>query len=111
MLWMWRLLGRKQKPSLEKESLNLTRSLLRKELPRAGFTKFAFQAIFISFWQMSETFYMRTLRRFLDSLCLENFGWFYTSLGRAWSSQYMTQWSLNTLATFLTDRKFNNCSD
>ena len=60
---------------------------------------------------MSETFYMRTLRRFLDSLCLENFGWFYTSLGRAWSSQYMTQWSLNTLATFLTDRKFNNCSE
>ena len=60
---------------------------------------------------MSETFYMRTLRRFLDSLCLENFGWFYPSLGRAWSSQYMTQWSLNSLATFLTDRKFNNCSE
>ena len=60
---------------------------------------------------MSQTFYMRTLRSFLDQLCLENFGWFYSSLGRAWSSQFMTHWDLKTLAAFLIGRKFNNCSE
>lgn len=60
---------------------------------------------------MSQTFYMRTLRSFLDQLCLENFGWFYSSLGRVWSSQFMTQWDLKTLAAFLIGRKFNNCSE
>ena len=47
---------------------------------------------------MSETFYMRTLRSFLDQVCLDNFGWFYSSLGRAWSSQYMNQWDIHSLA-------------
>lgn len=67
------------------------------------------KAIFLSFWQMSETFYMRTLRVFLDRVCLDNFGWFYSSLGRAWSSQYMNQWDITRLAACLM--KFSNCNE
>ena len=60
---------------------------------------------------MSETFYMRTLRSFLDRVCLENFGWFHSSMGRLWSSKYMKQWDLSSLATCLMDRKFCNCNE
>ena len=86
---------------MEKESSNPTRSFKGLTGSPAEFTKFEFQAIFISFWQMSETFYMRTLRGFLDRVCLDNFGWFYSSLGRAWSSQYMNQWDIHRLAACL----------
>ena len=110
MLWMLRLHARRRKPSLEKESSNPTRSF-KWFTKSAAFTKFELQAIFISFWQMSETFYMRTLRSFLDRVCLDNFGWFYSSLGRAGSSQYMNQWDIRSLAACLMDRKFCNCNE
>ena len=99
MLWTWRLHGRRLKPSSEKESSNPTRSL--KRFTKARLTKCELQAIFLSFWQMSETFYMRTLRSFLDQVCLDNFGWFYSSLGRTWSSRFINQWDIRNLAACL----------
>ena len=50
---------------------------------------------------MSKTFYMRTLGQFLDNLCLNNFGWFYSSLGRGGAMTYMAQWDLDKMAAKL----------
>ena len=50
---------------------------------------------------MSKTFYMRTLGQFLDNLCLNNFGWFYSSLGRGGTMTYMAQWDLDKMAAKL----------
>ena len=50
---------------------------------------------------MSQTFYMRTLGQFLDNLCLNNFGWFYSSLGRGGAMTYMAQWDMDMLAVRL----------
>ena len=50
---------------------------------------------------MSKTFYMRTLGQFLDNLCLNNFGWFYSSLGRGGAMTYMAQWDMDMLAARL----------
>ena len=50
---------------------------------------------------MSQTFYMRTLGQFLDNLCLNNFGWFYSSLGRGGAMTYMAQWDMDNLAARL----------
>lgn len=50
---------------------------------------------------MSKTFYMRTLGQFLDNLCLNNFGWFYSSLGRGGVMTYMAQWDMDMLAVRL----------
>jgi len=66
---------------------------------------------FLTFWQMSQTFYMRTLRLFLDQLCLDNFGWFTSSLGRVGALHYMIQWPPDKLAHYLLGRKFKNCNE
>merc|ERR1712112_116323 len=66
---------------------------------------------FLTFWQMSQTFYMRTLQTFLDQLCLDNFGWFYSSLGRGGAMQYLVQWDPEKLASMLQNRKFRNCNE
>ena len=50
---------------------------------------------------MSKTFYMRTLGQFLDNLCLNNFGWFYSSLGRGGAMTYMAQWDMDKMAARL----------
>lgn len=66
---------------------------------------------FLTFWQMSQTFYMRRLQVFLDQLCLDHFGWFYSALGRAGASSYMARWELGSLAAMLQCRKFKNCNE
>ena len=66
---------------------------------------------FLTFWQMSQTFYMRTLQMFLDQLCLDNFGWFYSSLGRGGAMQYLVQWDPEKLASMLQNKKFKNCNE
>lgn len=65
---------------------------------------------FLSFWRMSRLFHMKILETFLDSLCLENFGWFSTTLPLL-SPQYLAAWPLDKLSSFLNNRKFANCSE
>ena len=60
---------------------------------------------------MSQTFYMRTLQQFLDQLCLDNFGWFCSSLGRVGALQYMVRWDTDTLANMLMETRFRNCNE
>ena len=69
------------------------------------------QATFLSFWRLSQTFYMRTLRLHLDQFCLENFGWFYSSLGSGGVLHYLSQWSHDKLGLMLLEQRFRNCSE
>jgi len=66
---------------------------------------------FLSFWQMSQIFHMKILEQFLDDLCVNNFGWFCTSLGRGGTLQYLQQWDLTKLAMVLQEKQFNNCCE
>jgi len=66
---------------------------------------------FLTFWQMSQIFHMKILEQFLDDLCVKNFGWFCSSLGRGGTLQYLQQWDLPKLAMVLQDRQFNNCCE
>jgi len=66
---------------------------------------------FLTFWQMSQIFHMKILEQFLDELCVKNFGWFCSSLGRGGTLQYLQQWDLPKLAMVLQDRQFNNCCE
>ena len=66
---------------------------------------------FLTFWQMSQIFHMKILEQFLDDLCVNNFGWFCTSLGRGGTLQYLQQWELPKLAAVLQERQFNNCCE
>jgi len=66
---------------------------------------------FLTYWRMSKTFYMRTLGQFLDNLCLNNFGWFYSSLGRGGAMTYMAQWDMDKMAARLLNKKFKNCNE
>ena len=65
---------------------------------------------FLSFWRLSQTFYMQTLKLHLDSFCVDNFGWFYSSLGQG-AVHYLSQWSDIKLATMLLEQRFRNCSE
>lgn len=65
---------------------------------------------FLSFWKMSRLFHMKILETFLDSLCLENFGWFCATMPFL-SPQYIAAWPLDKLVSFLNRRKFSNCSE
>ena len=62
---------------------------------------FIIEVTFLTYWRMSKTFYMRTLGQFLDNLCLNNFGWFYSSLGRGGAMTYMAQWDMDKMAARL----------
>lgn len=66
--------------------------------------------VFINFWKMSRFFHMKILESFLDSLCLDNFGWFCCSFP-LFSSQYIAAWDLPKLSRFLSTEKFSNCSE
>jgi len=66
--------------------------------------------VFINFWKMSRLFHMKILESFLDSICLENFGWFCGSMP-LFSSHYVAAWDLSKLSRFLTTEKFSNCSE
>ena len=66
---------------------------------------------FCQFWQMSQVFYMKILEQFLDNLCLNNFGWFWQTLGQGATLQYLRQWDLPKLAAHLQERRFTNCSE
>lgn len=66
---------------------------------------------FLSFWKMSQIFHMKILEQFLDNLCVNNFGWFCSTLGRGGTLQYMQQWDLPKLAAVLQDRQFSNCCE
>ena len=48
-------------------------------------------------------FYMKILEEYLDSLVLDNFGWFSDA---AFSRQYMKQWNLEKLKHALLYSKF-----
>jgi len=65
---------------------------------------------FLNFWRMSRLFHMKILETFLDSLCLDNFGWFCTALPLL-SHQYLAAWPLDKLGSFLSNQKFANCSE
>jgi len=69
------------------------------------------KGIFLTFWQMSKIFHMKILEQFLDGLCMNNFGWFCSSLGSGGALQYMQKWDLNKLAMVLQDRQLNNCCE
>ena len=66
--------------------------------------------VFLSFWQMSHLFHMKTLESFLDCLCLENFGWFSSSLPVE-CPQYLAAWPLAKLGAMLAEQRFANCSE
>jgi len=66
---------------------------------------------FLTFWQMSQTFHMKILKQCMDELCVDNFGWFCTSLGWGGTLHYLQQWDLPKLAKLLLERKFNNCCE
>jgi len=66
--------------------------------------------VFLSFWQMSHLFHMKTLESFLDCLCLENFGWFSSSLPLE-CPQYLAAWPLAKLGAMLAQQRFANCSE
>merc|ERR1719187_2706534 len=55
---------------------------------------------FLNFWKMSRLFHMKILDSFLDCLCLDNFGWFTTTLPLL-CPQYLASWPLDKLGIFL----------
>lgn len=63
---------------------------------------------FTYLWKLSRQFYMKILEEYLDSLVLDNFGWFSDA---AFSRQYMKQWNLEKLKHALLYSKFRNCSE
>jgi len=65
---------------------------------------------FLGFLRMSRLFHMEILETFLDSLCLDHFGWFCTSLPLL-SPQYLAAWPLDKLSSFLAQQRFGNCSE
>jgi len=65
---------------------------------------------FTGFWKMSRLRHMKVLQALLDTFCLENFGWFCCSLP-AFSMHYIIGWETATLAKYLLDLKFANCSE
>ena len=65
---------------------------------------------FLNFWKMSRLFHMKILDSFLDCLCLDNFGWFTTTLPLL-CPQYLASWPLDKLGNFLAQQRFANCSE
>lgn len=65
---------------------------------------------FLNFWKMSRFFHMKILDSFLDCLCLDNFGWFTTTLPLL-CPQYLASWPLDKLGNFLAQQRFANCSE
>jgi len=65
---------------------------------------------FLNFWKMSRLFHMKILDSFLDCLCLDNFGWFTTTLPLL-CPQYLASWPLDKLGNFLAQQRFTNCSE
>ena len=65
---------------------------------------------FVNFWKMSRLFHMKILDSFLDCLCLDNFGWFTTTLPLL-CPQYLASWPLDKLGNFLAQQRFANCSE
>jgi len=66
--------------------------------------------VFLNFWRMSRLFRMKILESFLDSVCLDNFGWFSTALPLL-SGQYLANWPIDKLGSFLSNQQFCNCSE
>lgn len=60
-------------------------------------------------WRMSRQFHMKILQTFLDSLVLENFGWF--SSTQSMMVPYLSQWEMEKISTFLLQKQFKNCSE
>jgi len=69
------------------------------------------KSTFLTFWQMSQIFHMKILEQFLDNLCINNFGWFCSTMDRGGTLQYMQQWELPKLAAVLQERQFTNCCE
>jgi len=65
---------------------------------------------FLNFWKMSRLFHMKILDSFLDCLCLDNFGWFTTTLPLL-CPQFLASWPLDKLGNFLAQQRFTNCSE
>jgi len=65
---------------------------------------------FISFWKMSKLFHMKILESCLDHICLDNFGWFCTSLPQL-CPVFIAHWPIDKLGSHLNDQKFSNCSE
>jgi len=63
---------------------------------------------FIDLWKMSRHFYMKILESFMDSLVLENFGWFSEHLS---PRMYIKQWNIEKLSNALLQSKFKHCSE
>lgn len=63
---------------------------------------------FIPLWKMTRQFYMKILESFMDSLVLENFGWFSEHLS---PKLYIKQWDIQKLSNALLQSRFKNCSE